>query len=341
VPAKEKFVHEIRFNPLIGQWVIVAGHRGRRPWQPSLSFTCPFCPNSSETKGYGSWDVLVLQNRFPALVLNPANPSYEGALLRSRKAFGACEVVVETPAHEGDLCDLSLNSVHKIIETFAKEFERLSSVKNIRYVAEFRNKGKEIGVSLTHPHSQIYALPFIPPRILQELKLFKRYFRKRGSCLLCDILAEEVKKKRRIIYSNKHFVSLIPYYAQWPYEVHIYPKRHFNSLSELSEEEKTHLADILRVTTKSYNTLFEKDLPYIMVFHQRPSLKRDYSYYHMHIEFYQPYRERDKMKYAAGIEWGFWVFTYDGNPSENVHELRSVCEKALGKMDKYLGKVIK
>jgi UDPglucose--hexose-1-phosphate uridylyltransferase len=122
---------------------------------------------------------------------------------------------------------------------------------------------------------------------LQELKLFKRYFRKRGSCLLCDILAEEVKKKRRIMYSNKHFVSLIPYYAQWPYEVHIYPKRHFSLLSELSEEEKTHLADILGVTIKSYNTLFEKDLPYIMVFHQIPSLKRDYSYYHMHIEFYQ------------------------------------------------------
>ena len=93
-------------------------------------------------KGYNPWDVLVLQNSFPALVLNPANSSYEGALLRSRKAFGACEVVVETSAHEGDLCDLSLGNVRKVIETFAKEFERLSSVKNIRYVAEFRNKGR-------------------------------------------------------------------------------------------------------------------------------------------------------------------------------------------------------
>lgn len=176
---KEKIIHEIRYNPLIDQWTIVAGHRSKRPWQPSVNFTCPFCPSSIETKDYGSWDVIVLQNRFPALVLNPIKPSPKSDnLFKAIKAFGVCEVVVETPAHEGDLCDLSLDGMMKVIETFAKEFQRLSNMKGIKYVAEFRNKGKEIGVSLTHPHSQIYALPFIPSRIMQELKSFKKYFKK-------------------------------------------------------------------------------------------------------------------------------------------------------------------
>ncbi|MGC8912200.1 MAG: DUF4931 domain-containing protein, partial [Nitrososphaeria archaeon] len=156
--------------------------------------------------------VLVLQNRFPALTLNPVKPSTKvRELLKSKKAFGVCEVVVETPVHEGDLCDLSLENMVKVIEVFAKEFDRLSNIKNIKYVAEFRNKGKEIGVSLTHPHSQIYGLPFIPPRIIEELKSFKKYYKSKGRCLLCDIIREEFLEKERIVYANKHFLALIPY----------------------------------------------------------------------------------------------------------------------------------
>ncbi|MEM2154807.1 MAG: galactose-1-phosphate uridylyltransferase [Nitrososphaeria archaeon] len=336
--VQEKFTHEIRFNPLISQWIIVAGHRGKRPWQPSTASLCPFCPSSNGTKDLASSQVIVLPNRFPALVLNPMEPSSKGKFFKGKKAFGVCEVIVETTIHEGDLCDLCLDNVKAVIDTFANEFERLSNIKGIKYVAEFRNKGKEIGVSLTHPHSQIYALPFIPPRIMQELKSFEKYYTSNRRCLLCDILKEEVSRNERIIYLNKYFVALLPYYAQWPYEIHIYPKKHVDSVCAVNYEERIYLADILRVVTKTYNTLFEKDLPYIMVFHQRPTNKK--TYFHMHVEFYQPYREREKMKFAAGIEWGFWVFTYDGVPSENVEELRIACEKALQTMDKYLGKVI-
>ena len=337
----EKIIHEIRWNPLINQWIIVAGHRGKRPWRPSEEeFRCPFCPGSPETKEFGPWDVLALPNRFPALKPNPPEPTHPSKdLFKARKALGLCKVLIETPEHEGDLCDLGLEHMKKVVEAFTEEYERLGRLKYVRYVAEFRNKGKEIGVSLTHPHSQIYALPFIPPRIKEEMKAFKNYARKTGRCLLCDVLKEEFKEGERIIYVNKHFVALLPYYAMWPYEIHVYPMRHVGSLKDLNEEEKLHLADILRVVTATYNSLFNRDLPYIMVFHQKPTSGKNYEYYHMHIEFYQPYRERDKLKYAAGIEWGFWTFTYDGIPEEKAGELKRACSKALRKLDKYLGKI--
>jgi len=333
-------VHEIRWNPLIRQWVIVAGHRGRRPWRPEeKGLLCPFCPGAPETKDLGSWDVIVLPNKFPALSLEAPKPSHPAVgLFRARKATGICEVIVETPVHEGDLCDIELEHMKKVVEVFSKEYAKLGSLSYIKYVAEFRNKGKEIGVSLTHPHSQIYALPFIPPRIKCELKSFKKYFKKKKKCLLCDIIDLEKKEGERIIYENSSFIALLPYFAMWPYEIHVYPKRHVQSLLDLSDEEKLHLADMLRVITATYNTLFDRDLPYMMVFHQKPTDNKDYSYYHMHIEFYQPYRDRDKLKYAAGIEWGFWIFTYDGVPERKAYDLREACRKALGKIGRYLGK---
>jgi len=337
----KKIVHEIRWNPLISQWVIVAGHRGRRPWRPEeKGLKCPFCPGSPETKDYGEWDILVLPNKYPALKPSPPKPTYPAlGLFRARKAIGVCEVLIETPSHEGDLCDLSLEHMRKVIDFFAKEYERLSNLNYIKYVAEFRNKGKEIGVSLTHPHSQIYALPFIPPRIKEELRSFRKYMREKRKCLLCDVLKREISEGKRVIYENKYFVVLLPYYAMWPYEIHVYPRNHVGSLAELSVEERLYLADALRVVTATYNSLFNRDMPYIMVFHQKPSDGKNYEYYHMHVEFYQPYREMDKLKYAAGIEWGFWIFTYDGVPEEKALELREACSKALRELDKYLGKI--
>ncbi len=283
----------------------------------------------------------MLPNKFPALTMNAPQPTHGVAgLFRARRAIGVCEVVVETPSHEGDLCDLTLDHAKKVIDVFTEEYLKLGSLKPVKYVAEFRNKGKEIGVSLTHPHSQIYALPFIPPRIRCELKSFRNYMRRRGRCLLCDIINLEYREKVRLIYENKHFIILLPYFAMWPYEVHVYPKRHVQALPDLSDEERFHLADALRVVTAMYNALFDRDLPYMMVIHQKPTDGKDYSYYHMHVEFYQPYRDRDKLKYAAGIEWGYWTFTYDGVPEQKARELREACYRALKKLNQYLGQVV-
>ncbi len=333
-------VHEIRWNPLIGTWVIVAGHRGSRPWRPtekpSEAKTCPFCPGSPETRGFGEWDVIVLPNKYPALkpsAHEPPNPVED--IYTSMAARGYCEVLVETPKHTGDLHDLSMEHMLKVVKKYRDEYVRLSRIDFIKYVAIFRNKGKEIGVSLVHPHSQIYALPFIPPRIIVELDNFRRFYRERNECLLCHIIELERERRggNRIIYENRDFVLIHPYYAMWPYELHIYPKRHVEAIDGLTEGELRSLSDILRMTTAIYNGLFDRDMPYIMAMHSSPCDDYEYKYYHFHIEFYQPYRDRDKLKYRAGIETGFWVFTFDGDPEEKREELRSSCFKVSEKLD--------
>ncbi|MEM4717669.1 MAG: galactose-1-phosphate uridylyltransferase [Desulfurococcaceae archaeon] len=331
-------MHEIRWNPLIKQWIIVAAHRVKRPWRPNekdKQVKCPFCPGAPELKDLEKWDVVVLPNRYPALTPQPGPFMETGFhLYKAIEARGVAEVVVETPQHEGDLCDLSIEHMKKVIDVFKTRVEKLSRIPHIEYVAVFRNKGKEIGVSLTHPHSQIYALPFIPHRITSEIDSLQEYRERYGSCMLCDIVRHELEKGRRVIYRNKHFVAILPYYAMWPYEIHLYPIRHVKSLLELSGYELTCLADIIRVVTKIYNVWLARDAPYIMAFHDHP-VKGQYEY-HFHVEFYQPYRDREKLKYAAGIEWGYWVFTYDGVPEERADEIKSICRESVS----YLGDVL-
>ena len=324
-------INELRWNPLLGNWIIVAGRRAKRPWRPSNAEEgCPFCPGSPETAPYGDWDVLTLPNKYPALIPNPKKPEPpQPSIYRNMAARGYCEVVVETPKHQGDLHNIELEHLAKVVRTFIKEYVRLSSIDFVKYVAIFRNKGKEIGVSLTHPHSQIYALPFIPPRIQVELRNFREYYEKGSKCLLCDIIDKELSLNKRIIYVNNSFIIIHPYYAMWPYELHVYPRRHITSIDFLDRDEVTDLADALRVTTATYENLFNREMPYIMVMHNKPSDGGEYSYYHFHIEFYQPYREPDKLKYRAGAETGFWVFTYDGDPETKRDELRDACSKGV------------
>ncbi|RLE69823.1 MAG: galactose-1-phosphate uridylyltransferase [Thermoprotei archaeon] len=319
--------NELRWNPLLGTWVVVSSGRRRRPWR---KVKCPFCPGSPET-GY-EWDVLVLDNRFPALRPD-AKPSREGrGIYRIEPGYGYCKVVVETPQHEGDLCDIPLETLAKYIEELRRVTEDLCGDPRVEYVMPFRNKGEIIGVSLTHPHSQIYALPFIPPRVAVEMRNMERFWVERGECLLCHVLELEREEGSRLLYENGGFTAFLPFYAMWPYEVHVYANRHIGSLQELAREEVYDLADALKVLTAMYNSLFDFSLPYMLIFHQKPC-KADAKYFHFHLEFYPVHRERDKLKYAAGIEWGAWVFTYDALPEDKALELRKALERGVRKLE--------
>ncbi len=336
-----RHVNELRWDPLSREWIIVAGHRSKRPWREKDSTEkCPFCPGAPEIGSRSDWKVIVLPNKYPALIPNPPEPSIVSSkLMKPSKAQGICEVVIETPSHEGDFDILPLGHVVEYINTLVNEQIKLLKKPFIKYVAIFKNKGREIGVSLTHPHSQIYGLPFIPKKILDEYESFKTYYREHGICLLCDIVREEIATKKHIIYENKYFLILFPFYAKWPYEIHVYSKKHISSLTQLNIEERTHLADTIRVVVSIYNNLFEKEkeIPYIMVFHQKPPEAND-NYFHLHLEFYQPYRDKDKKKYAAGIELGFGVFTHDLDPREEIVKLRGTCKRATSFLDEVLGK---
>jgi len=322
----EEVYNELRWNPLLGSWVVVSSKRKGRPWR---SGECPFCPGAPET-GYG-WRVLVLDNRYPALRPD-AVPSREGRdIYAVEPAYGYCKVVVETPQHEGDLSDISLEDLALYVRELARVTRELCADPKIQYVMPFRNKGEVIGVSLMHPHSQVYALPFVPPRVRVEMRNMERFWLERGECLLCRILELERGEKVRLIYRNSGFTAFLPFFAMWPYEVHVYANRHVGSLCELTEEEVVDLADALKVVTAAYNSLFDFSLPYMLIFHQKPCKERA-EYFHLHLEFYPVHRERDKLKYAAGIEWGAWTFTYDALPEEKAAELKAALARALGKL---------
>jgi len=321
-------VNELRYNPLLREWIIVSSGREKRPWRPKGY--CPFCPGTEET-GAG-WEVLVLDNRFPALTQKAKVSRKSKSIYRVKPGYGYCKVLVETPEHEGDLCDLSIAQLVKVIDAFAKEYEVLGKDPKIKCVMEFRNKGEAIGVSLSHPHSQIYALPFIPARIKRELESARLFNRRKNKCLFCHVLELELKEGERIIYDNNSFVAFVPFFAMWPLEVHVYPRRHVQAVPQLSKPEKVDLAKCLKVTTYAYNKVFEQDMPYMMIFHQAPTDGKDYSYYHFHVEFYPILRDKDKLKYAAGIEWGAGTFTYDGLPENNAAKLRRIITKELNRL---------
>ncbi len=324
-------IHELRRNPLLGGWIVVAGRREERPWR---SGECPFCPGKEETKG--SWKVLALSNKFPAF--SPKAPEVVGeGLFKKAKAIGECEVIIEAPQHEGDFPDFPLEQVALYVRLLAERTRVLSSKPYVRCVVPFKNKGTLIGVSLTHPHSQIYALPFIPPRIMREIKSAEEFRRSRGGNLFEEILREELEDGSRIIYENDLFTLFMPFFAMWPYEMHVYPKSKIRSLADLSLAGQEMLADTIRIAVKTYENLFGRDCAYMMIFHQAPTYG-DYPDYRLHLEFYTPHFTSDRIKYAAGIEWGAWIFTYDGVPEERAAELREAAKKAVRQLD-HLGEV--
>ncbi|ABL78511.1 galactose-1-phosphate uridylyltransferase [Thermofilum pendens] len=322
----EDSYNELRWNPVLGCWVIVSSSRARRPWRRVEK--CPFCPGSEET-GYG-WDVLVLDNKFPALRRDARVSRSSRDLYVVREAYGAAKVVVETPEHEGDLDSIPFENLVKYLESLGRVTEEECRDERVAYVLPFRNKGEVIGVSLTHPHSQVYVLPFVPPRVSREMAMAREFREKRGGCLFCHVLELEAEEGARTVYENEHFLVFLPFFAMWPYELHVYPKRHVGSLNTLSSDERVSLADALRVTVAAYNSLFGFSLPYIMVFHQSPC--RDEGSLHLHVEFYPVHRSADKLKYPAGIEWGGWVFTYDGLPEERAGELREAFRRGVEKL---------
>ncbi|RLG84598.1 MAG: galactose-1-phosphate uridylyltransferase [Thermoprotei archaeon] len=317
---------ELRWDPILREWVMVSNIREHRPWQPS-SF-CPFCPGTPETGE--NWSVLVLKNKYPMLSTKSPVPEKHW-FYKKERAIGECLVVVETPKHDlDDLSDLELDHIVIVLKKIIETHKEYRDKKWAKYFFWFRNKGKEIGVSLTHPHSQIYVTPFIPVKIQRELHSSKEYFEEHKECLFCKILSVEEKDGERIVYSNNSWIAFIPFYAHWPFEVHVYPRRHVQWLDQLDDAEIIGLAKALKSVLCGLKNIFEKPMPYMLVLHQAP-FNGIYEYYHMHIEIYGVYRKSGKLKYAAGMETGGGNFTYDSTPEENAQLLkRAIIEKCGG-----------
>ncbi|MCD6507917.1 galactose-1-phosphate uridylyltransferase [Candidatus Poribacteria bacterium] len=311
---------ELRWHPILEEWVIVSTHRQKRTFMPRRE-ECPLCPGGVEIPD--DFDIVVFENRFPSLMRNPPEPDLEGDdLYKVAPAKGICEVVVYTPKHEGTLTDQPPQKIYNLVRVWKDRYEELGSLDFIKYVFIFENKGEVIGVTLHHPHGQIYAFPYIPPKIERELSSSLKFYEKHGRCIFCEILEREMEEGRRIVFENDLFVALIPFFARYPYEVYIMPKEHLRSLAQFDDAHQMSLARILKVILMKFDNLFGFSLPYIMVMHQEPTTGEIYDHYHFHIEFYPPHRTRDKLKYLAGCESGAGSFINDTAAEEKAAELR-------------------
>ena len=324
---------ELRWHPLLGEWVATATQRQDRTFLPPPDF-CPLCPTLPG--GFPTeipdptYDIVVFENRFPSLSPNPPEPAIEGDdLYPVRSAIGECEVVVYTPNHSSTLAQEPVEQIFKLVQVWTDRYVELSNLEFVDYVFIFENKGEAIGVTLHHPHGQIYAYPFVPPRILKELEQSKQHFDQTGSCLICDIVRKEINFAKRIVAENDAFAAFIPFFARYPYEVHIAPKQHRRDLTEFDRDEQTSLAEILKQVIAAFDKLFNVSFPYMMVLHQKPSDGQSYDYYHFHIEFYPPMRTATKLKYLAGSETGAGMFINDTLAEEKAAELRSHVEPVM------------
>ena len=324
---------ELRWNPLLGEWLVTATHRQGRTFLPPADF-CPLCP----TKPGGfptevpeeTYDIVAFENRFPSLHPAPAAPAVEASeLYPVRPAKGVCEVLLYSPNHNTTLAAEPVEQIYKLVHVWTDRFRELGALDFVEYVFIFENKGEAIGVTLHHPHGQIYAYPFTPPRIASELEQSRAHADATGRCLVCDITAEERRDGRRIVAANDSFVAVIPFFARWPYEVHIYSSRHLQALTDFTPDEQRDLASILKTVLSAFDKLFKLSFPYMMVMHQRPTDNGSYDHYHFHIEFYPPLRAANRLKYLAGSEVGAGLFINDTLAEEKAAELRSLVEPVV------------
>jgi len=270
------------------------------------------------------YDIVVFENKFPSLKEELPRITGTGSkFFKYGKAQGICEVVLFTSDHDGIMSEKPLSRYIKLVKVWRDRYQELGDKDFIDYVFIFENKGEEVGVTLHHPHGQIYAFPFIPPIIEQELDFSKEYLEKEGKCLFCKTLEEEKEDGRRIIVSNDSFSALVPFAAGYSYEVHIYANKHLPSFNDFTEKEEIDLAAILKTLMMKFDHLFGFVLPYIMAIHQQPTNGTGKEYSHFHIEFYPPYRTKDKLKYLAGSELGVGAFINDSLPEEKAQELRN------------------
>jgi len=307
-----------RFNPLIGEWILVSPHRTQRPWQgqiedsqkekqPEYDPTCYLCPGNERAGDAINPDyqnTFVFTNDFAALLPDtPENKQNENDLFVAESERGICRVVCFSPRHDLTLAKMKTAEIRRVVDVWAAQYEELGALEYIRSVQIFENRGAMMGASNPHPHGQIWSNETVPNETVKELKSFGAYYEKNKSGLLSDYLKSELEKGERVVHQNDSFVALVPFWAIYPFETLIISRRQASAISDLNDAERDGLADILRETTATYDLLFNTPFPYTMGFHQRPTDGGDYPEYHLHAHFYPPLlRSATIRKFMVGYE---------------------------------------
>lgn len=317
---------EIRYDRLLDQWVAIASHRQGRTFLPPTD-QCPLCPSRAGHQTEipaDDYDVVVFENRFPSLAMQ-AEASFAAsaadAVFPRRPGIGRCEVVCFTSDHDSSFARLSPARVQTVIDAWIDRTVKLSALPGVEQVFVFENRGEEIGVTLAHPHGQIYAYPFVPPRIRRMLTSAGRHRDATGECLFCAVLAAERADGRRVVTHTPLWTAFVPAAARWPYEVHVYPNRHVPDLPSLSATEQAELAAVYLDVLGRFEALFDTPTPYIAGWIQAPKgADRDLA--HLHAQVFTVRRAPGKLKYLAGSESGVGVFINDITPEHAAATLR-------------------
>lgn len=319
----------MRWHPFTKDWVMIASHRQNRPQMPKD--WCPFCPGSGNVPD--EFDVYKYDNDFPALSQNPPQPDDVATdLFHTKEAYGKCEVILYSPEHTVTVPQLPEQHLRKLVDLWVERFHDISRDEKIKYIFIFENRGELVGVTMPHPHGQIYGYSYIPKKIELEASSAKEHYDKTGNCLFCDIVDEEKKVGDRVIFENEDFIVYLPFYCEYPYGVYIQSKAHHQNITELNDREKQNLAKTIRETAGMLDSLFDMPFPYMMCMHQNPVNTGDFSaYYHFHIEFFPPMRASDKIKFNASSETGVWSHCNPTSPEEKAEELRAAHKKFLEK----------
>lgn len=312
----EKHPHK-RYNILTDEWVLVSPHRTQRPWQGKEEESvksdklkhdpgCYLCPSNTRANGVQNPDyknTYVFTNDFSALLPDIEDINHEDGLLKAQSEKGICKVICFSPDHSLTLPDMELSDIEEVITTWQQEYESLGKMEFINHVQIFENKGAIMGCSNPHPHGQIWAQESIPTEVLKKTSTQKDYFSKNNKSLLQSYLEQELEKEERIVLSNEHFVSLVPYWAVWPFEVMIVPRRHISHIGQLTTEEKQGFAQQIKTVTQKYDKVFNTSFPYSAGIHQAPTDGGAHKEWHMHMSFYPPLlRSATVKKFMVGYE---------------------------------------
>lgn len=307
-----------RFNALTREWVLVSPHRTQRPWQgqvekagedagPRYDPTCYLCPRNARAGGHANPDypaTFVFDNDYPALLPGKAAAGTdERGLLVAREETGTARVLCFSPRHDLTLSTMEPAALRQVVEMWVAQYLELGAREDIGYVQIFENRGAAMGASNPHPHGQVWASSSVPNEPAREQASLEAHAAGSGACLLCEYVALELEKAERVVFANEHFVALVPYWAVWPFETMVLPRRHARSLDELSSGERDALADALKRITTRYDNVFETSFPYSMGFHQKPTDGQPHPEWHLHAHFYPPLlRSATVRKFMVGYE---------------------------------------
>jgi UDPglucose--hexose-1-phosphate uridylyltransferase len=322
----------LRWHPYRGEWVAYAAHRQDRTFLPPAEFN-PLLPASDPAAPTelpaGQYDVAVFENLFPALA--PGAHDAPPLDVPTRPARGLCEVVVFTQDPAASLGTLEPAHLELLLEVWGDRSRRLAADPAVRYVLPFENRGAEVGVTLHHPHGQIYAYPFLPPVPARMLAREAAHWRKSGVTLLAHHLAREADAGTRVVYAGERALAFVPAWARFPYEVWIAPRAPVARLQDLADGDRADLALALKTVLLAYDGLWGRPMPYIMAWYQAPADGRPHEECHVHVELLPARRAPDRLKYLAGTELAAGMFASDVLPEEAAARLQAVRpDPALG-----------